>query len=66
MPAEAKVSAPGLALAAAIRSATVFHPLDGEATSTVGCRPSGMIEAKSSERVVGQALVDRLRGAERG
>ena len=47
MPADAKVRAPGLALAAAIRSATVFQPLDGEATSTVGCKPSGMMEAKS-------------------
>jgi len=36
MPAEAKVNAPGLAFAAATRSATVLKPVDGAATSTLG------------------------------
>jgi len=47
MPAEAKFIAPGLALAAAIRSAAVLKPLAGAVTSTVGVLPSGMTAAKS-------------------
>src|SRR5262249_46363237 len=39
-PAEAKFSTPGLAFAAFTRSATVFQPFDGAATSTLGCRPN--------------------------
>ena len=35
-PAEAKFSAPGLALAAAIRSLTYFQPFDVAATITLG------------------------------
>ena len=37
IPADAKVKVPGLALAAATRSATVLKPLCFEATSTFGC-----------------------------
>ena len=47
MPAEAKFSLPGLALATATRSATVFHPFDGAATSTVGWMPIGTTAVKS-------------------
>ena len=47
MPAEAKLSAPGLALAAAIRSAAVLKPFDGGTTSTVGVLPSAITGAKS-------------------
>ncbi len=47
MPAEAKFSWPGFALAAATRSATVLNPLDGAATSTLGCTPNSAIGAKS-------------------
>ena len=36
LPAEAKLSAPGFCFAAAMRSATVFMPVDGATTSTFG------------------------------
>ena len=46
-PAEAKLSAPGLALAAAIRSAAVLKPFAGGTTSTVGVLPSAITGVKS-------------------
>ena len=46
-PAEAKVSLPGLALAAAMRSATVLKPPCFDATSTFGCTPNMATAAKS-------------------
>src|SRR6516225_112122 len=46
-PAEAKLSEPGLALAAATRSPTVLKPRDGETTSTFGELPNGMTAEKS-------------------
>ena len=39
--------APGLALAAAVRSATVLKPFDGAVTSTVGVFPSAITGVKS-------------------
>ena len=46
-PAEAKVSVPGFAFAAATRSATVLNPLCCDATSTFGCTPIIATETKS-------------------
>ena len=47
IPAEAKFNSPGLALAAAIRSAAVLKPLDGAATSTLGEMPTALTGMKS-------------------
>ena len=46
-PAEPKFIAPGFALAAATKSATVRKPFARETTSALGTMPSGMTAAKS-------------------
>ena len=46
-PAEAKVSLPGFAFAAATRSATVLNPVWVEATRTFGDTPNMTTGAKS-------------------
>src|SRR5262245_60789361 len=47
-PAEAKLKAPGLDLAAATRSCAVLKPFDGDTTSTFGLLPSETTAAKSA------------------
>src|SRR5215218_7744563 len=47
MPAEAKLIAPGFALAAVTSSPSVLNPFDGAVTSTVGCSPNGTTGVKS-------------------